>query len=99
MVDLAIDRFGAIDILVNNAGGPDQMYGADECGHSGVAYTTGKHALVGLSRNVAAMYGADGIRCVAICPGKIATGGTTKLGDMRNGAVLLAESGFSAHGG
>jgi NAD(P)-dependent dehydrogenase (short-subunit alcohol dehydrogenase family) len=129
MVDLAIERFGAIDILVNNAGGPDHMFGADECtdeewlqglalyaagpflatrralahmlparggliiniscvpgiggGRSGVAYMTGKHALVGLSRNVAAMYAEDGIRCVAIRPGKIATGGSTRLGELR----------------
>lgn len=42
-------------------------------GVSSPAYTASKHGLVGLTRNVAAAYGADGIRCVAICPGGVAS--------------------------
>jgi NAD(P)-dependent dehydrogenase (short-subunit alcohol dehydrogenase family) len=38
-------------------------------GRAGAAYTASKHALVGLSRNVAATYAHRGIRCNAICPG------------------------------
>jgi NAD(P)-dependent dehydrogenase (short-subunit alcohol dehydrogenase family) len=38
-------------------------------GAAGAAYTTSKHALVGLTRNTAWMYAAKGIRCNAICPG------------------------------
>ena len=37
------------------------------------AYTTTKHGLVGMTKTIAAEFGPDGIRCVAICPGFIAT--------------------------
>jgi NAD(P)-dependent dehydrogenase (short-subunit alcohol dehydrogenase family) len=38
-------------------------------GAAGVAYTTSKHALLGLSQNTAWMYAKEGIRCNTICPG------------------------------
>lgn len=41
---------------------------------AGAAYVASKHGLIGLTRNVAATYGADGIRCVAIAPGGVNTG-------------------------
>jgi len=33
------------------------------------AYTTSKHAVLGLSRSIALDYAADGLRCNCICPG------------------------------
>lgn len=42
-------------------------------GRAGVAYTTSKHALIGLTRSVAYQYAKQGIRCNAICPGGVAT--------------------------
>ena len=39
----------------------------------GLAYTSSKHAVVGLTRQVACEYGPAGIRTNAICPGPIAT--------------------------
>ena len=42
-------------------------------GRAGAAYTASKHGLVGLTQNIAATYGPDGIRCNAICPGGVAT--------------------------
>jgi NAD(P)-dependent dehydrogenase (short-subunit alcohol dehydrogenase family) len=39
----------------------------------GTAYTSSKHAVVGLTRQVACEYGPAGIRTNAICPGPIAT--------------------------
>jgi NAD(P)-dependent dehydrogenase (short-subunit alcohol dehydrogenase family) len=39
----------------------------------GLAYTTSKHAVVGLTRQLACEYGPSGIRTNAICPGTIAT--------------------------
>jgi NAD(P)-dependent dehydrogenase (short-subunit alcohol dehydrogenase family) len=36
---------------------------------AGAAYTSAKHALIGLTRNIAATFGSEGIRCNAICPG------------------------------
>ena len=34
----------------------------------------GEAAVIGLTRNIAATYGRDGIRCVAIAPGAVNTG-------------------------
>jgi NAD(P)-dependent dehydrogenase (short-subunit alcohol dehydrogenase family) len=41
---------------------------------AGAAYVSSKHGVIGLTRNIAATYGSDGIRCVAIAPGGINTG-------------------------
>lgn len=43
-------------------------------GRGGAAYTTSKHALVGLSKSIAQMYAAKGIRSNVMCPGAIETG-------------------------
>ncbi len=42
-------------------------------GRGGCAYTTSKFAVVGLTKNIAFMYGDAGIRCNAICPGNTMT--------------------------
>lgn len=39
----------------------------------GSAYISSKHALVGLTRHAAAVYGPDGVRCNAVAPGAIIT--------------------------
>jgi 3-oxoacyl-[acyl-carrier protein] reductase len=48
-------------------------------GGGGTAYTTSKHGLLGLTRQLALDYGPSGVRVNAICPGAIATGMTTEL--------------------
>lgn len=40
---------------------------------AGAAYTTSKHALVGLTKNIGYMYAQKGIRCNAIAPGAVMT--------------------------
>ena len=40
-------------------------------GRGGLAYTTSKFAVVGLTKNVAFMYSDAGIQCNALCPGAI----------------------------
>ena len=40
---------------------------------SGAAYTTSKHALIGLTRSTTVFYGHLGIRCNAVCPGAVKT--------------------------
>ena len=42
-------------------------------GAAGVAYTASKHALVGLTKSTAWIYGPKGVRCNAIAPGGVAT--------------------------
>jgi NAD(P)-dependent dehydrogenase (short-subunit alcohol dehydrogenase family) len=39
----------------------------------GLAYTTSKHAVVGMTRQIACEYGPQGVRCNALCPGPIVT--------------------------
>lgn len=64
---------------------------------AGAAYTASKHALIGLTKNTAAFYGASGpgkygIRCNAILPGYM----PTNIGDaMKNG---VNEMGMQAQG-
>ncbi|WP_045745613.1 SDR family NAD(P)-dependent oxidoreductase [Actinoplanes rectilineatus] len=41
---------------------------------AGVAYTASKHAVVGITKNTAFMYGNRGIRTNAVAPGGVATG-------------------------
>jgi NAD(P)-dependent dehydrogenase (short-subunit alcohol dehydrogenase family) len=43
-------------------------------GRSGCAYAVSKHGVIGLTRSVAAHYGREGVRCIAICPGGVDTG-------------------------
>ena len=40
---------------------------------AGAAYTSSKHALIGLTKNIGFMYGPKGIRCNAIAPGGVTT--------------------------
>jgi len=48
-------NIGSISSFVGQAGTP--------------AYTTSKHAVMGLTRSIALDYGKDGIRCNCVCPG------------------------------
>jgi len=61
---------------------------------AGVAYTASKHAMIGLTKNTAAMYSKDGIRCNAIAPGGVATnvdgGFRSALAGQRIGAAMGA---------
>jgi NAD(P)-dependent dehydrogenase (short-subunit alcohol dehydrogenase family) len=45
---------------------------------AGAAYTASKHAIVGLTKNIAATFRGEGIRCNGVCPG--ATGFGAKGG-------------------
>jgi NAD(P)-dependent dehydrogenase (short-subunit alcohol dehydrogenase family) len=49
-------------------------------GASGFAYTTSKHAVIGMTRSIAWTYRAAGLRCNAVCPGGVVTNiGTTSV--------------------
>ena len=45
---------------------------------AGSAYTTSKHALIGLVKQIACEYGAKGVRVNGVAPGAIVTGMTTE---------------------
>lgn len=54
-------------------------------GHrGGAAYTASKHGLVGLTKNTAAAYAANKIRCNGICPGGMVTNIMSGLRDRIN---------------
>ncbi len=42
-------------------------------GRAGTAYTSSKHAMIGMSKNTAYMYAAEKIRCNVIAPGGVET--------------------------
>ncbi|NLY20657.1 MAG: SDR family oxidoreductase [Tissierellia bacterium] len=50
-------------------------------GRGGVSYVASKHAVVGMTKNIAITYADQGIRCNAIAPGSIKTEIGTKVGD------------------
>jgi NAD(P)-dependent dehydrogenase (short-subunit alcohol dehydrogenase family) len=58
-------------------GGGNIVNTASEAGLRGSAagtpYTVSKHGLIGLTKSIAFFYGAQGIRCNAVCPGGVRT--------------------------
>jgi len=65
-----------VQFMENNGGGSIlniSSFAGQHGGAAGVAYTTSKHGLIGLTRNTAWMYAKKMIRCNAICPGGTAT--------------------------
>ncbi|HIW21965.1 MAG TPA: glucose 1-dehydrogenase [Candidatus Dorea intestinavium] len=65
-----------LKIMLENGGGniinTASVGGLMGC-RAGAAYTASKHAVVGLTKNIAQMYDDQNIRCNAICPGGINT--------------------------
>lgn len=59
---------------------------------AGTAYTTSKHAVVGLSKSMAFMYGPSGIRTNVVAPGAVLTNieakFDSKLGEQRVNSIL-----------
>jgi len=56
-------------VIVNNS----SVLDIGELPDSSIEYTAAKHGVIGLTRQVAVNHGAEGIRCVAVCPGLIET--------------------------
>jgi len=74
-------------VIVNTASVAG-LYG----GKAGTAYTVSKHALIGLTRSIAAQYGPRGIRCNAIAPGGVITNITSNSKMSQEGMELLKRS-------
>lgn len=65
-----------LPVMVNQGGGAIVTVASKAslgAGASGVAYTTSKHAVVGLVKSVAYYYGPQGIRSNAVLPGGVET--------------------------
>lgn len=62
------------------------MFGA----RGGVSYVTSKHAIIGLTKNIASVYREDNIRAVAVAPGGVNTniGNTLKNPNMKGMQAL-----------
>jgi NAD(P)-dependent dehydrogenase (short-subunit alcohol dehydrogenase family) len=67
----------AVVPIMAAAGGGSIVNVASEAGlrgsAAGAAYTTSKHALIGLTRNISVIYAKDGVRANAVAPGGVAT--------------------------
>lgn len=61
-----VEQGGGVILNISSIGG---LNGS----RAGAAYTASKHAINGLTKNVAFQYGPKNIRCNAICPGGVAT--------------------------
>lgn len=72
ILPLMLDRGSGVIINVASVAGVVGLRGR-------AAYCASKAGLVGLTRAVAADHGADGIRCVAVCPGTVETEWVTKI--------------------
>ncbi|HWK82016.1 MAG TPA: SDR family oxidoreductase, partial [Thermomicrobiales bacterium] len=67
---------------------------------AGVAYTASKHAVIGITKNTAFMYGPSGIRVNAVAPGGVATGIVANFGSelamQRLGPLFQVAAGLPA---
>lgn len=64
-------------------------------GLGGLAYTAVKHAVVGMTKNVASQYGPHHIRCNAIAPAQIATKFAANMSKMDQFGLEVATRGVS----
>lgn len=67
-------------------------------GHGGAAYTTSKHGVIGLSKQITFDYGKYGIRCNTISPGSIYTPLSGKFLDMPKAKEKLARTPHGTYG-
>lgn len=67
-------------------------------GHGGAAYTTTKHGIIGLSKQITFDYGSKGIRCNSICPGSIYTPLSASALDSQAAIDKLSKTPFGKHG-
>lgn len=67
-------------------------------GHGGAAYTTSKHGVMGLSKQITFDYGKYGIRCNTISPGSVYTPLSGKFLDMPKAKEKLARTPHGTYG-
>jgi NAD(P)-dependent dehydrogenase (short-subunit alcohol dehydrogenase family) len=67
-------------------------------GHGGAAYTTSKHGLLGLIRQITFDYGSKGIRCNSVSPGSIYTPLSAPWLDTDAVKAKLAKTPYGSYG-
>lgn len=67
-------------------------------GHGGAAYTTSKHGVIGLSKQITFDYGKYGIRCNTVSPGSVYTPLSGKFLDMPKSKEKLARTPHGTYG-
>lgn len=92
----AVNHFKEVGggIIINVA----SIGGLQGC-RAGIAYTSSKHAVVGMTKNTAFMYALQNIRCNAICPGGIETeiGSGEFMQNINLAGAARASAGISAN--
>ena len=71
-------------VIINNS----SFCGVAPLQDSSIEYTSAKHGVIGLTRQVALNHAAEGIRCIAVCPGFI----MTPLTDADQGSRISKET-------
>ncbi len=64
-------------------------------GRGGLAYTAAKHAVVGMTKNIASQYGPQNIRCNAIAPAHIETGFAAAMTNVDQFGLKVATRGVN----
>lgn len=64
-------------------------------GRGGLAYTAAKHAVVGMTKNIASQYGPQNIRCNAIAPAHIETGFAASMSNVDKFGMEIATRGLN----
>lgn len=64
-------------------------------GRGGLTYTAAKHAVVGMTKNVASQYGPQNIRCNALAPGAIETGFAASMQNIDEFGMEIATRGVN----
>jgi NAD(P)-dependent dehydrogenase (short-subunit alcohol dehydrogenase family) len=64
-------------------------------GRGGFTYTAAKHAVTGMTKNIASHYGPQGIRCNGIAPAQVETGLTSSVDGMDMEGLQYATRGVS----
>ncbi|WP_342511973.1 glucose 1-dehydrogenase [Sporosarcina sp. FSL K6-1522] len=64
-------------------------------GRGGLAYTAAKHAVVGMTKNIASQYGPQNIRCNAIAPAHVETGFAATMTNVDEFGMQIATRGLN----
>lgn len=64
-------------------------------GRGGLAYTAAKHAVVGMTKNIASQYGPQNIRCNAIAPAHVETGFAASMANIDEFGMKIATRGVN----